>query len=243
MYWKISILSVFLVCMFGCLSYGQPTEPLDSSDAPVGTVEIGEAEIMDNALPEGCVATLAELPEHYSYQKTNPYLQSNHVIVVLKEARRLMLFQDGEIRHDRADGAPDCWKIALGVYSDGRPSYAFDKSFEGDRHTPVGFFRVSDKPWSDYHGAMLIHYPSSRHAQQAYNGGRVKKNVVDAVAKATLNGTAPPQNTPMGGDILIHGGGSWRDWTWGCIALNDYDIDELRSFLPDGMKTWVLILP
>ena len=53
----------------------------------------------------------------------------------------------------------------------------------------------------------------------------------------------PPQTTPVGGEILIHGGGNQADWTLGCIALANPDIDALRATLPRSMVTDVLILP
>ena len=37
----------------------------------------------------------------------------------------------------------------------------------------------------------------------------------------------PPWDTPLGGEIFIHGGGSGSDWTWGCVALDDDDVREL----------------
>jgi len=42
----------------------------------------------------------------------------------------------------------------------------------------------------------------------------------------------PPQSTPLGGSIRIHGGGAGEDWTLGCIAMNDTDIKDLYSHLP-----------
>lgn len=238
-----------LVCLLcAACAWGSPT-PADSSQPgglgalPDVHVQVGEAEIQDASLPEGCVGTVGQLPRSYLYRADDPILDSDALIVVLKQARRLMLFQGGTLHNDLPDGTPACWRIALGVGKDGRPSDVFDKRMQGDRRTPEGLFRTSDKPWSSYYGAILIHYPSSRHARQAYNSGRVKKSTLDQIARAELAGTAPPQTTSLGGDILIHGGGSSADWTWGCVAMDDHDIDELRSLLPKGMKTWVLILP
>ena len=50
----------------------------------------------------------------------------------------------------------------------------------------------------------------------------------------------PPQNTPLGSSIRIHGGGVGEDWTLGCIAMRDPDIVELYSMVKQG--TDVLIL-
>ena len=44
----------------------------------------------------------------------------------------------------------------------------------------------------------------------------------------------PPQETPLGGDIYIHGGGTGKDWTLGCVALEDEDIRALYAVVKEG---------
>ena len=44
-----------------------------------------------------------------------------------------------------------------------------------------------------------------------------------------------------GGEVFVHGRGSTPDWTWGCIALDDADIEELYPLVP--MKTRITIYP
>ena len=41
---------------------------------------------------------------------------------------------------------------------------------------------------------------------------------------------------PIWNDILIHGGGSDRDWTWGCVALDDQDVIELFDILKQSSE-------
>jgi hypothetical protein len=41
---------------------------------------------------------------------------------------------------------------------------------------------------------------------------------------------------PIWNDILIHGGGSDRDWTWGCVALDDRDVVELFDILKQSTE-------
>ena len=55
-----------------------------------------------------------------------------------------------------------------------------------------------------------------------------------AILDAHRRGTTPPCNTKLGGEIYIHGDGSNSDWTLGCIALNDKDMDELYPFVSVG---------
>lgn len=92
-----------------------------------------------------------------------------------------------------------------------------DKMYEGDMKTPEGKYTINDKnPNSGYHKNLGISYPDEFHRQQAAKLGK-----------------AP------GGDIKIHGLKNGRgyigklhrmkDWTNGCIALTDEEIDELYA--------------
>ncbi len=49
----------------------------------------------------------------------------------------------------------------------------------------------------------------------------------------------PPQKTALGGEIYIHGGGTERDWTWGCVALKNEEIEELFAAMPVGTKVTI----
>jgi L,D-peptidoglycan transpeptidase YkuD (ErfK/YbiS/YcfS/YnhG family) len=53
----------------------------------------------------------------------------------------------------------------------------------------------------------------------------------------------PPQNTNLGGDICIHGGGTNSNWTFGCIALEDKDIEDLFKFIQLGTKITIIHSP
>jgi len=44
----------------------------------------------------------------------------------------------------------------------------------------------------------------------------------------------PPQKTRLGGEIYIHGGGTGKDWTYGCAAMSDHDVKELFDAIPVG---------
>ena len=64
-----------------------------------------------------------------------------------------------------------------------------------------------------------------------------------SIEAAHRAGRKPPQTSPLGGEILLHGGGSSTDWTLGCIALDNDDIDDLRSHLPQNMQVQIRVLP
>lgn len=136
-------------------------------------------------------------------------------IVVRKADRQMTLFRDGRPLKTYA--------IALGF---GEPG---PKSREGDGRTPEGLYRISGRnPQSAFHLSLRISYPDA-----------------DDIAAAEAAGVAP------GGDIMIHGlpnGLGWlgslaraRDWTAGCIAVTNAEIEEIWRAVPDG--TPIEILP
>lgn len=97
------------------------------------------------------------------------------------------------------------------------------KQFEGDGKTPEGNYVIDRRnPNSEYHLSIGINYPNDE--DRAY---------------AASIGKEP------GGDIFIHGGPNrkvtTRDWTLGCIALTDKEIEWVYAMVRDG--TPVQILP
>lgn len=89
------------------------------------------------------------------------------------------------------------------------------KRQQGDERTPEGEYRISGRnPNSRFHLSLRVSYPNDADRKQA-----------------RARGVDP------GGDIMIHGGtppGYRRDWTDGCIALSDTQIEEVWSLVPNG---------
>jgi hypothetical protein len=181
-----------------------------------------------------CLPTVSALPPEVS---SDPRLQGKAVLVVLKEARRVMAFTDGTLARTAA-GAPACWRVGLGS-----PYPPGHKVKIGDLRTPEGWYRTSDRPWSAFYHAITIHYPNREDARKGLVDGRINQAQHDAIVAADRAGIEPPSDTRLGGKILFHGGGGTSDWTLGCVALDDADIDTLRSLLPADLRTDVLILP
>jgi len=180
-----------------------------------------------------CPDSVDALPTDTSDER----LRGAAVIVVDKRARRLMLFSGGD-RKKTLSGRDACFRVALASnYVPGT------KQQQGDLRTPEGWYRTSDRPWSRFYRALTIDYPDVEDAARGLAAGLVTRAQHDAIVEAQTANRLPPMNTRLGGQILIHGGGSSRDWTLGCIALDDADIDALRSALPPGMRTDVLVLP
>lgn len=110
------------------------------------------------------------------------------------------------------------YKVALGFEPKGK------KEFQGDGKTPEGTYYINDKnPKSIAHKNLGISYP---------NAEDIKNSLL--IGKAT------------GGDIKIHGlMNNWWfigklhrqfDWTNGCIAVSNSEIDELYKNIPIGTK-------
>ncbi|MCO4840316.1 MAG: L,D-transpeptidase family protein [Rhodobacteraceae bacterium] len=92
-----------------------------------------------------------------------------------------------------------------------------DKFYEGDGRTPEGTYFIDRRnPNSKYHLSIGISYPNAR----------------DRAEAATLG-------KPPGGDIFIHGESNRlklgkNDWTWGCIAVPNREMEEIYSMVQNG---------
>src|ERR1051326_200748 len=129
-------------------------------------------------------------------------------LVVEKAKHTLTLYQAGfPVR---------TYAVALGKEPTG------DKQRIGDNRTPEGLFRIDfKKAQSKFHMALHISYPDAAHIQRARALG-----------------------VSTGGDIMIHGlppafkdyGAAHRefDWTEGCIAVTDEEIEEIWRAAPQG---------
>lgn len=132
-------------------------------------------------------------------------------IVVLKGERRLVLLRGDEVLR--------VYRIALGRYPTGT------KIREGDARTPEGTYTIDyrlDSDESRFYRALHISYPNKHDA-----------------ARARTLGVDP------GGQIMIHGlPEDWTakqldhprlDWTQGCIAVTNREIDEIWGLVADGV--------
>jgi len=136
-------------------------------------------------------------------------------IVIEKSARRMVLYRDGRKVHE--------YRVSLG----GDP--VGPKTRQGDHRTPEGqYFIEGRNDRSRYYKSLRISYPNEADLERAR---RLKVN--------------------PGGDIMIHGlpngqryiGPLHRlyDWTEGCIAVTDEEMDEIWSLVEVG--TPVQIVP
>ena len=103
------------------------------------------------------------------------------------------------------------------------------KERQGDGRTPEGAYRVCLRnPRGKFGPSLGLDYPSPEDA--AINGADAR--LLSLIESARREGRRPPWGSFLGGEICIHGGGSGRDWTVGCIALDDADMERLFEVTP-----------
>lgn len=134
-------------------------------------------------------------------------VRADHV-VVFKKARMLELLNHGRVIK--------AYKIALG----GNP--IGPKTRQGDHKTPEGIYILDSRnPHSQFYRSIHISYPNTRDR-----------------AAARARGFSP------GGDVFVHGlpnGYAWigashrlKDWTDGCIAVTNEEMDEIWAAVDNG---------
>jgi hypothetical protein len=136
-------------------------------------------------------------------------------VIVDKVSRKLYIYKDGSKKHE--------FDAELGK------NWVGDKRVRGDHATPEGMYKVTkkfDSGKTKYYKALLINYPNDEDL----------RNFKQEVAKGTL-----PSSAKIGGLIEIHGnGGKGIDWTEGCIALTDKEMDLVYKILKVGTPVTIV---
>jgi murein L,D-transpeptidase YafK len=139
-------------------------------------------------------------------------------IIVKKSARMLYLSSGGEIFGK--------YHVSLGRVPVG------DKEVEGDMKTPEGVYALDYRQPSDsYYKSLHISYPNEEDKAYAQSLGQSAGGMI------MIHGTPPAWSFSPYGDwmnVLI-------DWTDGCIALSNDDMDEVWEATTDGIP--VVIIP
>jgi len=156
-----------------------------------------------------------------------------YVIEVLKSRKMLLV--------KRGDKVVRRYRTAVGKGGQG------DKQHSGDHKTPVGTYRVvrfNDN--SRFRLFMQLNYPNIKDAFYGLKKHLIDRREFDRIVTALKQGKTPPQNTPLGGAIGIHGLGTESrkrlrihesyNWTEGCIALTNEEIMDLKKYVHIGTK-------
>ena len=107
---------------------------------------------------------------------------------------------------------------------------------QGDRKTPEGTFTFrSKRVHAKWHKFIWVDYPNA----ESWRRFRERQRSGSIGAKADIGGEIGIHGVPEGMDHWIDAG---EDWTWGCIALKNADVDEIyRYILPS--RTSMTIVP
>ncbi|MEM1035038.1 MAG: L,D-transpeptidase family protein [Myxococcota bacterium] len=210
--------------------------PSDDDDvgrpAPPGTslrrrtpdlVERAPKKALEDAAP---ATSLAHPPREPEMPPEDPALLEDchapRTIVVRKGRREL------ELRCGSAVAAR--FRAGLGFAPEGH------KRREGDGRTPEGTYFVPTKYFSRFHRSMQLSYPNVDDADAGLAAGVITPAEHAAIVRAQGACTLPPQTTALGSWVQLHGGGGTRDWTLGCIAIDDAAIEAAFAFHLPGCR-------
>lgn len=157
---------------------------------------------------------LVVLARDESFSADLPVGAKADFIKIEKAKHRLTLMRGNTILKE--------YRVALGPDSKG------PKRREGDGKTPEGIYYIEGRnPRSAYHLSLRVSYPNKQDRELARCGG-----------------------FSPGGDIMIHGIGKKYgyvgshhadvDWTLGCIAVTNQEIEEIWRAVPNGAKVEIL---
>ncbi|MGV1100231.1 L,D-transpeptidase family protein [Thiovibrio sp. JS02] len=206
-----AILSAGVLFLFGLFHGGCATKP-----AKVTTI------VLPPPPPPVAQPPQEEVPENTPLEAP---LKSPK-IVIKKTKKKLYLYSEERLLR--------AYPIKLGY------NPVDDKVRQGDRCTPEGEYYICIKnPQSKYHLSLGLSYPNVEDAKRGLENKLISQREFDAIAQRISKKSIPPWNTPLGGEIFIHGGGETWDWTYGCVALHNKDIEELYKVI--GVGTEVII--
>jgi murein L,D-transpeptidase YafK len=142
--------------------------------------------------------------------------------IKVKKADRVLELYDG-------DTLVKSYTVSLGLNPTG------PKREQGDYKTPEGTYYVCSKnDTSQFHLFLGLSYPNGADAKAGLEAKKIDAKTAEQIEAAEKARTTPPWQTALGGAVGIHGGGTGNDWTWGCVALSDEDVNELWEACPAG---------
>lgn len=195
---------------FNNKNYTQSAKKLNSSEALITKIL--------NHSKEKLHSYFEAFPEWKSLVKKTVNESKNKktvCVIIDKIDRKCHLYRDGV--------KINSYNIELGK------NWIGDKNYQGDKATPEGSYKIIKKKsgkQTRYYKALLLDYPNEDDKR------RFKMNIE--------NGDIS-KDAHIGNFIEIHGhGGKGSDWTDGCVALNDKDMDQLYSVCRVGTKVTIV---
>ncbi|MBN1424589.1 L,D-transpeptidase family protein [Candidatus Fermentibacteria bacterium] len=120
----------------------------------------------------------------------------------------------------------------------------------GDKRTPEGNYLIMRHVSPSYGSCFYVFYPNWVDAFRGFLTGELTYTEFRHIELALQAGVPPPQNTPLGAQILIHTSRTRRDscatcenWSFGCIVMEHRDLEELLAYAPWGQRLDLTIHP
>ncbi len=184
--------------------------------------KVTQAEFMLNSSFEFAGTSLRSYFENHPKWKEwvestirNSREKKEYAIIIDKYARKCLVYQAGKMKYE--------FRAELGL------NWVGDKLYSGDKATPEGLYKVARKienGKTKYYKALLLDYPLQDD----------KQRFEELKSKGEL-----PYNARIGGLIEIHGnGGKGADWTDGCVALTDRDMDIVYKLARVGTPVTIV---
>ncbi len=224
-----TLLNTLLSSIYLCSSYSSPASAKDATSPLNPSSSTLEAKIQEQ---EGIATSLS--PQYHFNQK---------------DLERYQKWKQQAISYSRKTGQVvliiNKSKFELEVYKKGELNQTFpielgknpydDKKYQGDQTTPEGFYkitRVKDVHDTSFYRAAELNYPNE---QDRIEFKKLKKEGII------------PKSATIGGAINIHGRGSGisplqggSNWTNGCTALSDEEMDRLFPYLQQGTRVLII---
>lgn len=149
-------------------------------------------------------------------------LSAQRTIVIDKAKKNLILFMDGKKLAE--------FPASFGIDPDSDKRKAFDCA------TPEGLYFITyKKSETRFHRLLGTSYPSLANAEKGLVSGVISLNGYKKIQNAARKSRTTPCDTGLGCGIALHGGGVFRyfdknrerDWTEGCVALDNNDMERL----------------
>lgn len=167
----------------------------------------------------------------------NTWAIDNVELVVVRSEHHLLIVKNGITLRT--------FKVAFG--SGGKKA----KLRSGDHTTPKGSYQISRVRSSGrFHMFMQLNYPNMADAIRGLEDHTITRTQYRKILDAHSKGKLPPQNTKLGGSIGLHGIGretkdkieihQIADWTQGCIAMRNHEIDELKRYIQVGTQVSII---
>lgn len=147
---------------------------------------------------------------------------AQRIIVIDKAKKSLILFMGGKKMAE--------FPASFGIDPDSDKRKAFDYA------TPEGLYFITyKKTKTRFHRLLGISYPSLANAEKGLANGVISLSGYNKIQNAVHKSRTTPCDTGLGCGIALHGGGVFRyfdknrerDWTEGCVALNNEDMEKL----------------